>query len=590
MLMLHQNSDRYANRSEGPFPLRPKKLSWRRICIALLLILLPCFIYGPHVRLDHLWYLDDHALIDPVFLAHSWADYKNAPILDVAPLRDLSYGLDRAFFQWTGVTIFHLHNALLWGLIVYLIYLILANFFFDAAKLKTNPPCHHMALLVALLVLVHPMFSLDIFWAAARKHLLAVCFTLLNTYYWCHYHQTWPYARLPDLSKKFIARTAFLYLAALNAWPIVILWPLWALTCRWFIWREKISLKKNVREILAQDKLITLCLLLIALSMAGLNLHYYPHSGPHGKLHGVSWASLAAFGQYFFNFIWPFKIAIGYPMATRESLLGLSLGLFFGYLTFKVMPRRWWFTWMLYYFCSLAVVTLNLSHIYVSDTYHTGGGWILLASGAYLVLATGQALASKGSTNPCLARLRAWRLPAILTVGLILFLGTYDFLQQKNWRTDFLAYQTSVRHQPDDPSNNEFFLLNWLHPTREDHFTCSPIIARLIHWTNLREGKFDPPQMPLLLIMWYLEKIKTSTEPLAVKIACLDALPHLPQVPLTKALLYLRQSQLSLAQKQLADLAKIRLSPVDAPELKRLNLIYQHKLRPSPARRKRNHP
>ena len=582
-------------------PMPSKKLlaiRFSSISITLLLLLLPCFIYGPHLRIDHLWYLDDHALIDPVFLANSWADYANAHILDVAPLRDFSYWLDRQFFLLTGVTVFHLHNALLWGFIVLLIYHILANYFFSRPT----------ALLVALLVLVHPMFSLDILWASARKHLLAVAFTLLNTYAWCRFHQPHRsnglnaplYQNPPKLTKKIIAQTSLLYLAALNAWPIVILWPLWALVHRWLICsalpagKIKSKIKTTLQNIFTQDIFLLSCLAIIALGMAYLNLHYFPHQGLHGKLHGISWASLAAFGQYFFNFIWPFKIAIGYPMATTESLIGISLGLFFAYLTFKIMPRRWWFSWAWYYFCSLAIVTLNLSHIYVSDTYHTGGGWILFAFSAYLIAAAGKAMAQIISPARCeLALKRISVLTTSLALALIIFFSVYDFIQLKNWRNDFYAYQTSVRHQPDDGSNNEFFLLNWLHPTREDHFTCGPIVQRLAHWTSIRQGIFDPPQMPLLLINWLLNKIKDSPEPLSVKLSCLDALPDLPAVKLTKTLIYLRQKDLPPAQELLTTLNKIRLSPVDAPELQRLNLIYSwqyHQQLKNNQAKKRNRP
>ena len=552
------------------------------VSITLLLLLLPCFIYGPHLRIDHLWYLDDHVLIDPVFLANSWADYTNAHILDVAPLRDFSYWLDRQFFLLSGVTVFHTHNALLWGFIILLIYQILANYFFSRPT----------ALLVALLILVHPMFSLNILWAAARKHLLAVALTLLNTYAWCRFHNPLPsqdlsaplYPSPPKLTKRMIGQTSLLYLAALNAWPIVILWPIWALGHRWLICtaitpgKIKTKIQTILKNIFTQDLILLLCLSSIALGMAYLNLHYFPHQGLHGKLYGMSWASLAALGQYFFNFIWPFKIAIGYPMATTESLIGMSTGILFAYLTFKVMPRRIWFSGALYYFCSLAIVTLNLSHIYVSDTYHTGGGWILFAFSTYLVQTAVKAMAQINA--PAKFKFALKKLSTLTAVGaglLILFFAVYDFTQLKNWRNDFYAYQTSVRHQPDDGNNNEFYLFNWVHPTREDHFTCGPIIPRLIHWTNIRQGIFDPPQMPLLIIKWYLQKIKTSTEPLAVKLACLDALPDLPVVPLTKALLYLRHQQLDLAQELLTKLNKIRLLPTVAPELHRLNLIYRQK-------------
>ena len=95
-----------------------KICSNRDVCILSLLFICLFFVSWPVLWIHPTLNFDDFALIEPLKKISSLGDYiaawqKNA-ILDIAPIRDLSYWLELQFENLTGLRNSQLINLVIW--------------------------------------------------------------------------------------------------------------------------------------------------------------------------------------------------------------------------------------------------------------------------------------------------------------------------------------------------------------------------------------------------------------------------------------------------------------------------------------------
>jgi hypothetical protein len=306
--------------------LKPARLRILFVALAL------AAIYGPIVAGAPILSRDDHSLLDPLHQLHSPGEYVAAVragrVLDLQPLRDLSFWLDFELSRLVSHDTLHFTNVALWVLIVLVLRAVSRS---DA---------------VAAAFALHPVFVGSVAWISARKHLLTCLLILLATHL------------VEKLERRREALLAWLlYLASLLAQPIAVLWPAW-------VW-----LRSRFSRIDRRRKLDLLALACLPLTAAALwaNLHYYSRGTKFAAAGGAG-ISLLSLGRSFFNLIAPARLAAMYDPASPFNLLGLLLLPLFAWVAIRRMGQSAWL-WLAYFAFPLAIVTARITNIFVSDTY-----------------------------------------------------------------------------------------------------------------------------------------------------------------------------------------------------------------------------
>jgi hypothetical protein len=313
---------------------------------------------------------DDHSLINPLLIFKSISDYFNALIqgylLDVQPIRDLSFAIDHFIMSYIPFYTYHLTNLFIWILICYLFKKILEHY--DQSKLSIW--------IFVFIFALSPVNSSSIAWIAARKHLLSTAFILSATYITVK-------TDLFDLKK--IILISFLYLFACYSHPINLLWPIWFFI--FVIKFKNIEINKNNLIKLAFFMLIIFSITLL------INLNYYNSSFINmtgsSKYSGENSDSfslpLLAFGRYFYLVLFPFdSLPSTHYEGSWQNIVGLVLFPLFIYMILKnkdLYKKSLSLIFLVYFFIPLIPVCYKITNIFCSDTY------VLNASiGIYLII------------------------------------------------------------------------------------------------------------------------------------------------------------------------------------------------------------
>lgn len=265
----------------------------------------------------------------------------NLTLLDVQPLRDLTLYIDWKIFQATGLNSFVLQNFLWWFIDCLLFKRLLATVFPGA------PRKQHFYLSLAFAI--YPLFSAAVPWNMARKHVQSLAFMLLAT--------------LSILKRAPLKATLF-YSFSVFTHPIAILWPFWALG------HELLLKRAELRRFL--PRLIP-CLLVMGLAVA-LNSRYYTTSATflatfEARTNTIDPADIIlATGHYFFQLVFPYKLAFYYSLGDWYVWAGLVLLILF-LLCLKRVFNRHVASWLVLAACPLAVVLVKPQYVY--DTYIT---------------------------------------------------------------------------------------------------------------------------------------------------------------------------------------------------------------------------
>ncbi len=292
---------------------------------------------------------DDESLLTPLRQVHGLGGYVRAlvhhRVMDVQPVRDLSFLADIELGRLFHVSTFHATNVLLLIAILLL-----------AAAILRRLGRSQAAIAVALLwYAAHPVIADTVSWISARKHLLAAVFILAATLVVLRTELASWRARLGSLG---------LYLLSVFAQPITLLWPCWA--------AFELVLRGRRR-----DAVKTLALFApVTAAVALINLAYYRGAyvrvaGP--KLSHLSWTgfsvSLLSLGRDVFNAVCPIAVATAYDPGRIFNLIGLVLLPLFVWASVRLLNRRQALSaWAIFAF-PLVPVTAWMTNIFVSDTY-----------------------------------------------------------------------------------------------------------------------------------------------------------------------------------------------------------------------------
>ncbi|MGZ3650791.1 MAG: hypothetical protein ACXVB9_02910 [Bdellovibrionota bacterium] len=297
---------------------------------------------------------DDLQLISPLVGIHGPAEYFNAwragTILDVAPVRDLTFLADLKLSALLNAPTYTATNFALW-----IVFVVIALKIFMTLGFEDG------AMWALLLVLVcHPAYAVSVAWIASRKHLLAGIFCLAATL-----------SVIKPPRKGARAWPLTWYVLSVFSHPIQLLWPLWVLC-------YSRAAKK------------TMGLLITMLALASLEAWYYTGpfvaaSGGLGKFSsGATMAdSVLAAGRAILNLVFPVALSpVDYFPASPLNVAGLLLLPCLIVAALKFVPRRKLLTWSVFFVLPLLLVNIHGTRVFLSDTYlliPSIGLWILLA-------------------------------------------------------------------------------------------------------------------------------------------------------------------------------------------------------------------
>lgn len=321
--------------------------------VVTLLFLTYAKLLGSDVLLDY----DDKLLINAISNIHQLSDYwqgiKNGTILDLQPVRDLTYLFDLKLKAILPFHSFHLTNVLIW--------LLICLFFYGILRHETSNK--HFPILLLFLYCFSPVSSSSVAWVAARKHLLSSLFILISTYLIIKNK------RELFFNRKKMTMVAIFYLLSCLSQPINVLWPVWVLL---YTYPQKDTVKR---------KWFLILLFLLMFIFVGTNYLYYSgtsfmNASAFGKFTDKSSFDIATFflalGRYFYQCCFPFAaLPVSHSQSAIENIVGL-LGLmgFTLLFVFKEMKNKSSIGLPgLFFLLPLLVVTVKRTNIFCSDTY-----------------------------------------------------------------------------------------------------------------------------------------------------------------------------------------------------------------------------
>lgn len=338
----------------------------------LFLILLSTLVIGIYWKViskDLVLSYDDSVLLASLSkinnLKHYFSSIMNGFILDVQPVRDLSFYIDfkiKAFFPGYS---FHFTNAFIWILICY---------FVRKIFLSQSPNSYYISGLLVLLYALSPISANSVAWIAARKHLLSTLFIVLATYLTLNNSK--------NLTLKKISSISFFYLLSCYSQPINSLWILWL---AYFLYSNEKN-KQYIKLFLVNS--------VVCISSILLNFYYYKfiyakNVSPISKFSNYISLDLGdpllAIGRYFYQSLYPFAaLPNSHFQGSWENLAGLVLlitALAFCYKKITSGQKNL-VSPIIYYFFPLIIVTVNMTNVFCSDTYllnsSIGFYWCLL--------------------------------------------------------------------------------------------------------------------------------------------------------------------------------------------------------------------
>lgn len=346
-----------------------EKLFKEDLLFFLFLTTLVFCTYWQVISKDLVLSYDDNVLLTSLSkienLRHYYTSILNGFILDIQPIRDLSFYLDFKIKTFVPEYSFHFTNTLIWIFICCYVRKIFLN---------QSPDSYYISGLLVLLYALSPISANSVAWIAARKHLLSTLFIVLATYLTLYYKNS--------LSLKKILLISFFYLLSCLSQPINTLWIIWLAYFLYFNEINKVALKLLIINSI------------IGISSISLNFYYYKfiyakNVSPISKFKNYASMDLGdpilAIGRYFFQSLYPFAaLPSSHYQGSWENMAGLVLlvvALAFCYKktskenTSLVSP-------VIYYFFPLIIVTVNMTNVFCSDTYllnsSIGFYWCLL--------------------------------------------------------------------------------------------------------------------------------------------------------------------------------------------------------------------
>jgi hypothetical protein len=360
-------------------------LSQKTLVFFILIFAALMVVHHDLIRKDPLLDYDDDIVVMPMATVTSVGEYlakvQSGEILDRQPVRDLSLWWDYQVEKFSGFSVHHLHNVLLW---------FCTAVFFFAVLGELAIPLTLRFFLVALFAF-HPCLTEAVAWATARKHILSALFTLIAT--WCLLKSLKQEKLAGGVSTgrewKFLSGMILSYGLACFSQPINLGFFVWAILMIAFSWRE-IPAKSWWRRLLLLSLFAGIFLATFAINYHYYNYFYLEQSYGVGKftqmkgdLVSQSSFPILALGASYFQIlipIWPTPSSY-YPGSAR-NLWGMMLLVLSLYAIYKASLRRKLVLWVLFAALPLLTVTVKMTNIFGSDTY-----LIISVAGVYLIIA-----------------------------------------------------------------------------------------------------------------------------------------------------------------------------------------------------------
>jgi hypothetical protein len=366
----------------------------------------------PLLRADPLLTRDDQTLVQPLATIDSpraWVEaLQSGRVLDVQPVRDLTFAANLALARATGQGFFHATNVLLWLVACALLARLLGSL--DGRGWRSTG--------LAALFALHPAFAMATSWVAARKHLLALVFVLAATLTFrrlVHHGARWGAA----------AATVAFFLLSVFSQPIGVLWPLWA----------GFEARRALRR---SEVRVTLVLLgVVLLAAASINFSYYSHgyvadTGQEKFVAGFHpGISLLALGRAAFNLLCPVVLATMYSPGSVVNLAGLGLLVLLGVWMRRAAVGVEGLSWAAFALLPLAVVLGKMTSIFLFDTYLLIPG---VGLSCLLVLAT--------------KSLEGTRAGAALVTSLLVAFAVLNAGVVSTWRSDEALWEHAWTVEP----------------------------------------------------------------------------------------------------------------------------------------------
>lgn len=304
--------------------------------------------YIPSLINQHRFFMDDEVLLRPIEQMNSILEYPPSFLLDIQPVRDLSYWIDTNLSKAIGFETYHLTNTLLYFGIVFVVTLITQTLFSTSFSFFVP----------IVLFGLHPLNTTTVSWISGRKHLLSVFFIMCSTYLFITYRKSRP--------KLCLSLTGLFYLCSILSHPINVLWPVWATAYSW---------AKDKQESFKKNAMLFCGLLIIGIFLIVVSLKYYDNIPGIAKrvsiLPSLATFSVApmAIGRYFFNIFLPFKLNLFYSLGSFTNFFGIGIFSLFLLALYRNKKNPDVLLWVLMGSLPLAIVTLLTLTSFVSDTY-----------------------------------------------------------------------------------------------------------------------------------------------------------------------------------------------------------------------------
>lgn len=315
--------------------------------LAVLFVAVSWPTLSSHIFTDY----DDFALVDPMRKVDSLSGYmeavRNNRILDIAPMRDLSYWLELRAGDLLGVVNHQAGNVALWLIAVAVFYSLLG-------LVGVATPSREAA---AAIVAFHPIMHSSVYWIAGRKHLLSALFIICATRAIVRWHK----------ESRGLALAGLFFLLSIVSQPINVGFPVFA---AFYLWR-----KGHLREFRVRVFLALIGVMAVAAALG--NALYYAsdayQSFGGAKFRGESVHLIAqrflVWGRYIFQLVFPVKPSvIPYNLPTWPSFVGLALMSGLLYLAFRFRKSLAW-EWLILAALPIAVVTVRLTNQGGLDNY-----------------------------------------------------------------------------------------------------------------------------------------------------------------------------------------------------------------------------
>jgi hypothetical protein len=304
-----------------------------------LLSLVLTLIHYPHFIHDTILKRDDIDLIVPMSKVTGIGDYidmvSSNQILDVQPLRDLSFLCNTLLADKFNLPTFHLTNLFLFLLAIYLLGKILDVLKFNKSYIFAG----------MILFALHPVMVAAVGWISARKHILGLVFILYSLY---------DYLK----NKNVTLKGSLGYLGAILSHQIFILFPVWVFADSLI---GKRTLRKSIFGLYATVGFIVLTMAYYKsfyLQMA--NVSYTTFSLAENISRFV-----LSMGRAVSLMIVPAVLSGAYYQGSIWNLVGLPLMVLILFLCYKNPKRKETLS-----FALLAALTLLPSYIaFIHDTY-----------------------------------------------------------------------------------------------------------------------------------------------------------------------------------------------------------------------------